>query len=80
MIRGDNYVLVIRAKDKEIKTVRIKNGESIRTMKDLTGLSVSSLWKIENRITNPNPRTAQKICKALRCKFEDLFNIEEVNK
>ncbi len=67
--------MTIKAKINELKEARVKKGFSIRGLGQASGLSAATVFKIENDVSVPLPSTAKKICDALNCKFEDLFEI-----
>ncbi len=64
------------AKGEEIARARIYKGMSINILAERSGLSVSAIYKIENRGGQTvRPLSAQKICSALDVSFETLFDI-----
>jgi len=67
--------MTIRAKINELKRARVKKGFSIRGLGQASGLSVATVFKIENDLSVPLPATAKKLCDALDCNFDDLFEI-----
>ncbi|HYE81661.1 MAG TPA: helix-turn-helix transcriptional regulator [Clostridia bacterium] len=67
--------MTIKIDSKKMKIERIKKGMSIAALSQASGLSVSSVWKIENEFTAPTPSSAKKICQALNVDFDQLFMI-----
>lgn len=62
----------------KIKTweARTEKRLSLRTLERLTGISKSTLHRIENDKTSPTLVQAEKIAKALNVKITDLFDSE----
>lgn len=61
-----------------IREYRIKNGDI--TQEELAkrvGVSRQTIIYIENGKFNPSVKLALKLAKALNCKVEDLFELEE---
>jgi transcriptional regulator with XRE-family HTH domain len=67
--------MIIHPKADSLTSLRIKKGLSQRELAKKAGLSHCHLSQIENNHRYPSPRTAQKICQALGCDFDDLFEI-----
>jgi len=74
-----------------IRILRNKKGYSILKVKELTGLSKSTISELETDKTSPTVETLQKIARALQLEVEELFknpsfiapgsdNIEKVTK
>lgn len=68
---------MIKAKEKNMRTARIKMGFSLHRLSLLSGICVSSLSSIEKGTQSPFPSTAQAICQLLDSSFDDLFVIME---
>jgi len=56
-----------------IRILRKKKGYSIMKVKELTGLSKSTISELETDKTSPTVETLQKIAKALELPVEELF-------
>ncbi len=65
----------ITLKDNNLQILRIKNGLSCFGLSKLAGLSKLSVERIEQKLVNPRPQTAKKICQALQVDFDEIFKI-----
>lgn len=68
--------MTIKAKINILKKERLRKGLSIKELGNITKLSSATIFKVENG-ASPNPSTAKKICNALNCTFDDLFEFAE---
>lgn len=75
--KGVSFIMTIKTDSKKLETERIKKGMSISALSMASGLSVSSIWKIENEFSRPSPSSAKKICNALGVEFDTIFEIVE---
>lgn len=62
-----------------IRSIRKAKGFSILQIKELTGLSKSTISELENDKSSPTAETLQKIADALRVKVSDFFIDPEPN-
>lgn len=60
----------------KIKEIRVNNKCSIMKVRELTGLSKSTISDIENNKSNPTTATLQKLASAFKCDISDFFDIE----
>ncbi|EDT87304.1 XRE family transcriptional regulator [Clostridium botulinum] len=58
----------------KIRSIRKKKGYSILQIKELTGLSKSTISELENDKSSPTAETLQKIATALNVHVSDFFN------
>lgn len=65
---------------KAVISQRIRNGLSVRGLAEKVGVNPATIVRIEKRYSSPNPSTAAKICAALNCDFDELFEIEEAGR
>lgn len=70
-------MLNIKPKSIEIRLKRMRSGLTQKKLAQLSGVNSLTVLKIENGLTSPNPSTAAKICKALECEFDELFEFKE---
>ena len=68
---------MITAKRAEIKDAMIKSGFTGAGLARTTGISQSYIVYVLQGKRNILPPTAKKICDALGCKFDDIFDIKE---
>ncbi|MCY1594340.1 helix-turn-helix transcriptional regulator [Staphylococcus pettenkoferi] len=57
-----------------IKEIRISKGISITKLSVITGISRTTIYKLEDQISNPSLETICKISKGLGEKPEKIFN------
>lgn len=67
--------MYIKLKPRMLTITRIKHGLSQRELAKKASLSNGYIAQLEKETRFPTPRTAQKICQALGCEFDDLFEI-----
>lgn len=60
----------------ELKKARLRQGLTLRGLGELTGLTERTILRAEQGKA-VRPSTAQKLCSALLCDFNDLFEIRE---
>lgn len=60
-----------------LKEFRIRKGLSQNELAHLSNLSQNTISSLENYVYYPTLKNALMICKALECKVEDLFYLEE---
>ena len=53
---------------------RIEIGLTFKELSERTGLTEVALWKMENAKTVPNPKTINKVAKALGIRPDDLVS------
>ena len=63
-----------------IRDIRKAKGYSIMKLKELTGLSKSTISEIENDKSSPTTATLEKIAKALDISINELFEDKELQK
>lgn len=63
-----------------LKNRRNELGLSLAKLRDLTGLSKSTLSDIENGKSNPKIATLEKICDALDIEIKDVLENEQIQK
>lgn len=63
-----------------LKNRRNELGLSLAKLRDLTGLSKSTLSDIENGKSNPKIATLEKICDALNIEIKDVLENEQIQK
>lgn len=63
-----------------LKNRRNELGLSLAKLRDLTGLSKSTLSDIENGKSNPKIDTLEKICDALNIEIKDVLENEQIQK
>lgn len=59
----------------QLQAKRVKAGLSIRCLAKKAGVNPATVYKLENRLTSPNPATAAKVCSALGVDFDEVFEI-----
>ena len=59
--------------ENNLKQFRKKNGLSQTDLADMIGVSQNTISSIEIGQYCPSAKTAALLCKALHCKFEELF-------
>lgn len=57
-----------------LKEIRIQRKVSLTQLGMVTGVSKSSLQRIENNITSPNLNQLEKIAKGLKVHISDLYD------
>lgn len=62
-----------------IRKIRKEKGYSILKLRELTGLSKSTISEIENDKSSPTFETLNKIAKALEIKVETLISYDQLN-
>jgi transcriptional regulator with XRE-family HTH domain len=62
-----------------IRQIRKNKGMSIQQIRDITGLSKSTISEIENDISNPTISTLTKISHALNVSLDKLLVSESAN-
>ncbi len=62
----------------KIRTIRKNKGYSIMKIRELTGLSKSTISEIENSKSSPTSETLQKIASALEVPVSTFFDNEEL--
>ena len=67
---------MIFAHGDELRSVRLRQGLTLRGLGELTGLTERTILRVEQGFA-VRPSTAQKLCGALSCDFNDLFEIRE---
>lgn len=67
---------MIFAHGDELRSVRLRQGLTLRGLGELTGLTERTVLRVEQGFA-VRPSTAQKFCGALSCDFNDLFEIRE---
>lgn len=60
----------------DLKNARLRQGLTLRGLGELTGLTERTILRVEQGKA-VRPSTAQKLCIALSCSFDDLFEIRE---
>lgn len=60
-----------------LKDIRTAKKISQEKLADIIGVSRQTICYIENYQYNPSAKVACLLCKALDCKFEKLFYLEE---
>ena len=58
-----------------IAKIRKEKGMTKTELAEMTGINIGHLTHIEKGERNPSPENAVNICKALNCKFDDIFFI-----
>lgn len=64
----------------KIRSIRNEKGLSILELKELTGLSKSTISELENDKSSPTAATLEKIAKALNVEVPDFFKSEPITK
>ena len=59
----------------EFLKFRIRKGWTLRGMSEITGISVSTLWRLERRVIRPSPRSTVKLQDALGLSEPQLFDL-----
>jgi DNA-binding XRE family transcriptional regulator len=59
----------------ELNEMLIKQGHSKRSFAKSINTGESTIIQIFNGDRSPSPRTAKRICEALECSFDDIFEI-----
>ncbi len=67
---------MIFARGSELRKTRLCQGLTLRELGGLTGLTERTVLRVEQGKA-VRPSTAQKLCSALSCSFDDLFDIRE---
>lgn len=62
-----------------IRKIRKEKGYSILKLRELTGLSKSTISEIENDKSSPTFETLNKIAKALEIRVETLISYDQLN-
>lgn len=62
-----------------LKSVRKRRGLSQTDLGNIIGVSQNTISSIETGQYCPSAKTAALLCKALQCKFEELFFLKEAN-
>jgi len=57
-----------------LRELRMKRGFSIETFAKVAGIAYVTACHVENG-TTAYPMTTKKICAALKCEFDEIFNI-----
>jgi transcriptional regulator with XRE-family HTH domain len=60
-----------------LKALRQTGGDSQKSLAGRAGISVVALYRIENRIANPRPKTIQKLADALSVPVGAITNIDQ---
>lgn len=60
----------------ELRNARLRQGLTLRGLGELTGLTERTILRVEQGKA-VRPSTAQKLCSALSCSFDELFDIRE---
>lgn len=60
----------------ELRNARLRQGLTLRELGELTGLTERTILRVEQGKA-VRPSTAQKLCGALSCDFDALFEIRE---
>ena len=63
-----------------VKSKRLKRGMSQSELAEVMDVSRNSISAIENGDTDVRLFLAMKLCVFFRCKFEDLFRLEKIEK
>ena len=64
------------ARGSELRKTRLCQGLTLRGLGALTGLTERTILRVEQGKA-VRPSTAQKLCSALSCSFDELFDIRE---
>ncbi len=67
---------MIFARGSELRKTRLCQGLTLRGLGALTGLTERTILRVEQGKA-VRPSTAQKLCSALSCSFDELFDIRE---
>ena len=67
---------MIFARGSELRKTRHCQGLTLRELGGLTGLTERTVLRVEQGKA-VRPSTAQKLCSALSCSFDELFDIRE---
>jgi transcriptional regulator with XRE-family HTH domain len=59
----------------KLKTLRLSNGLTLEELAEMSGVSISSLSKIENRQQKPSFETVLRVSRALRINFVQMLEI-----
>lgn len=65
----------IKAKGNQLVEIRIKKGLTVRKLHELSGVNTAVINRTEKGMSSPNPKTAQRLCKALGVNFDEIFQI-----
>lgn len=63
-----------------LKVFRVNRGLSMRSLGDLTEIPFSYIGSFEKGRMNPTPDEIERLCKALKVSFEDLYPDPDVQK
>lgn len=74
-----NKTIIVRDLEKLIKKI-IENGFSYRQLAKEIGVSQTTISLLLKGERNPSPENAVKICNALKCQFDDIFFINNIDK
>lgn len=74
-----NRTIYIKDLDAFIERI-VTSGFSYRELAKETNTSQTTISLIANGERNPSPQTAINMCKALKCQFDDIFFIKNVDK
>ncbi|MEW6065822.1 MAG: helix-turn-helix transcriptional regulator [Bacillota bacterium] len=69
--------MIIKAKTKELASIRIRQGLSRHALSQKAGLNKYTVARIEKGLNSPSPKTAKAISDALGCNFEEIFILLE---
>ncbi len=74
-----NKTILIRDLEQLMKKIT-ENGFSYRQLAKEVGISQTTISLLLKGERNPSPENAVKICKALKCQFDDIFFINNIDK
>lgn len=66
----------VYAKKEAFVAERLKNGYTLESLAEKTGLTKETIFRIESG-RGVRPKNAAKICAALNLAFDDLFSVQE---
>jgi len=74
-----NRTVIIKDLDNFISKI-VENGYSYRQLAEKANCSQTTISLLAKGERNPSPENAVNICRALGCKFDEIFFIKKVDK